>query len=219
MIMDTEKKGVVERKISRIIKKYNIREKLDPMDSNYIFLLLEKSISLCYIIPSHYYLYIDNYSVKNFRKVKMLFASDGQRKLPLSKSKLIEELFPTKSKLSPEEKHIGDVKRAARNIIEIQIKMYRDCIKLPITCPLSQKKLTNWKLIHIDHKEPFINLFNDWLETNNINPQEIKLSGPQNQKTFKEETLKNSWYKYHLENAVLQCVYSKANLKKSNKIL
>jgi len=217
--MDTEKKGVVEKKISGIIKKYNIREKLDPMDSNYIFSLLEKSISLCYIIPSHYYLYIDNYSVKNFRKVKMIFASDGRRKLPLSKSKLIGELFPAKSRLSPEEKHLGDVKRAARNIIEIQIKMYRDTIQLPVTCPLSQKKLTNWRLIHIDHSLPFINLFNDWLEKNDINPQEIKLSGPQNQKTFKDVNLRKSWYDYHMEIANLQCVYSKANLKKSNKIL
>lgn len=217
--METEKKGVVERNISEIIKKYNIREKLDNSDSNYIFSLLKNSTSLCYIIPSHYYLFVDNYKVKNFRRVKMIFATDGQRKMPLSKSKLIGELFPTKSKLSPEEKHIGDVKRAARNIIEIQIKMFRDCIELPIDCPLSQKKLTNWKLIHVDHFFPFINLFNNWLEENNINPIEIKLAGPQNKKIFKEETLKNSWYEYHLKNAVLQCVYSKANLKKSNKIL
>lgn len=217
--METEKKGVVEKNLSEIIKKYGIREKLDNSDANYIFSLLEKSNSLCYIIPSHYYLFVDNYKVKNFRRVKMIFATDGRRKMPLSKSKLIRELFPAKSKLSPEEKHIGDVKRAARNIIEIQIKMYRDCIELPIDCPLSQKKLTNWKLIHVDHREPFINLFNDWLEKNDINPREIKLSGPQNKKTFKDVTLRKSWYDYHLETANLQCVYSKANLKKSNKII
>lgn len=211
------KKCEIERGISGIIKKYRVGEKIDKIDSAYIFSLLEKTNSLCYIIPGHYYLYIDNYSIKNFRKVKMIFANDGQRKIPLSKSKIIGELFPSKSKLSPEEKHIGNVKRAARNIIEIQIKMYRDTIELPIQCPLSQKKLTNWKLIHVDHREPFISLFNDWLEINDINPEEIKLSGPINQKTFKDENLRKSWYNYHLEKANLQCVYSKANLKKSDK--
>lgn len=213
------KKYEIESRISEIIKKYGIREKLDNCDTNYIFSLLEKTNSFCYIIPSHYYLYIDNYSVKNFRKVKMIFANDGRRKIPLSKGKIIGELFPSKSKLSPEEKHIGNVKKAARNIIEIQIRMYRETIELPVQCPLSFKKLTNWRLIHVDHREPFISLFNNWLEINDINPGEIKLSGPVNKKTFKDENLRKSWYNYHLENANLQCVYSKANLKKSDKIL
>lgn len=217
--METEKKGVVEKNLSKIIKKYGIREKLDNSDANYIFSLLEKSNSLCYIIPSHYYLYTDLCKIKDFRKVKMIFATDGNRKIPISKSRLLADLFPPKFKQSPEDIHLAAVKRAARNIIEIQIKMFRDCIELPIDCPLSQKKLTNWKLIHVDHREPFIDLFNDWLEKNDINPQEIKLSGPQNKKTFKDENLRKSWYEYHLETANLQCVYSKANLKKSNKIL
>lgn len=212
------KKTEINKKISMIVNKYKVNTHLDKLDSEFIYELLDKTKTYNHIIPNYSYLYIGNYKIANNRRVKMIFANDGNRNYPISKGKLINELFPPKSSLTSDEKHINNVKKAARNIINSQIKQFRESVELPITCPLSHKILKNWRLIHIDHDIPFSILFDNWMEELNISPLDIELCGPKNNKTFKNVDLLKSWYLYHLKNAKLQCVYSKANLIKSNKI-
>lgn len=211
------KKTAINKKISQIIKSYSVNTKLDNIDSDFFFSLFKTTEKLNYIEKNHYFLYVANYKISGGRYVKMLFASDGHRKIPISKSKLLNELFPKKSKLTIEESHINNVKIAARNVINPQIKEYRENISLPIICPLSLKKINNWKFIHIDHVIPFSKLFNDWLDSLGISPLDIELCGPKNFKTFKDIYLKNSWYEFHKRHADLQCVNAKHNILKSNK--
>jgi hypothetical protein len=73
-------------------------------------------------------------------------------------------------------------------------------------------------MIHIDHEYPFSLLLDNWLKINKFLPQDIKLKGSVNNKTFADNSICVSWVKYHLEFAVLQCLYHKANLQKSNKL-
>lgn len=212
-----EKKKQVGERFSAILKSYGVKSKLSAEDSQYIFELLGLCCKLNYIKYPEYYLYVSNYKLPTGRYVKMIYACNGSRKIPISKSKIMDELFPVKSKLTDVDKHINMVKQAARNIIEPQIREFRSSINLPVICPLSYKTLSNWSLVHIDHQVPFSKLFENWLEINNLFPGDISLSGPKNNKTFKSESLRDSWYLYHLNNAVLQCVDSKFNLYKSNK--
>ena len=209
------KKNEVNNIISHIVKKYNINSKILGEDSIKIFELLELCPKLNYIKSEYYYLYVSNYKIPG-RNIKMIFATDGRKKIPLSKSKIINELFPPK--INKVSYHINNVKKAARNIIKNQISNFREGISLPLICPLSHKKLTNWKLIHVDHKIPFSILFSNWLDENRLSPLDIKLKGGVNNKTFADINLTNNWYLYHQEKSILQCVHYKANLEKSNKL-
>lgn len=197
--------------LREIIKKNG---KLSIDDSKIIYKILHSSEKYSFIDES-YFFYISNYKLPNNRPVKMIFASNGQKKIPLPKNKLISEVFPSKRK----ESHSSRVKKAARNIIYPQIKTYRDRVELPIICPLSHNTLYSWRDIHIDHVVPFIYLFNSWLEELNMPIDDVELIGPPSNKVFKNKRLTESWYNYHLLHANLQCVDSRFNLLKSDSII
>lgn len=213
-------KASFEEWLSKLLKKTQCGTVLSAYYANILFELLKNSTSYPNIKPPHHYFKVDNYTIAGGRRVKMIFACAGNATMPLPKSKLINAIWPPKSKKKPNQAqtHLAQFKGAARYIITQQISEYRDSIELPIKCPLSLKNLRTWKEIHVDHKYPFINLLEEWLEFYDLNPQEIKLVGPPSAKTFADESLSRSWYDWHKEKAVLQAVHSKANLKKGRKL-
>lgn len=199
--------------LKEIFVKYRAGQFLDHYDCELLKLILENSCNFrnIYNQIDKYKFKIDCYKIANGRSIKMIWACLNGQCIPLPKGKLL-------AKKPPKYNHLAAVKSAARLIIEPQIKLYRQFIELPIICPLSGKKLTNWSQIHIDHKIPFSILFENWCDDCNIDPSAITLSGPRTAKKFSDKSLEKRWFDYHLNTAELQAVYKKSNLRKGAKI-
>lgn len=215
-------KKQAEEFISSITKKYRVGRSIKNLDLDLLKLILSLSPKYRNIFEKvdEYCFKIDNYSIATGRKVKMIFACLAKNPnvcLPISKSKLISSIWPPKKKKA-DDLHLAAVKSAARLIITPQIKKFRESVELPTRCALTQKKLTNWTNIHIDHIEPFSILFSQWLDINNLNPYDIALCGAQTAKTFVDEGLIKSWYDFHQTHASLQAVHKTANLKKGARV-
>lgn len=213
-------KSQVNKFISDVTKdKYEIGDYLDSTDTSITLEILALSSKFSNITANkdYYKFKVDNYRIASGRKVRMLWACHGKHCMPIPKSQLMSSIWPPKKKQTKEQIHLAQFKQAARQIIGRQIKKFREGIELPISCPISKKKLSNWSSIHIDHIEPFSKLLEEWLDLNNLNPYEIALVGPATNKNFKDESLIRSWYEFHEKRAQLQAVYSKANLSKGAK--
>jgi hypothetical protein len=167
------------------------------------------------------------------RKVKMMgFCSDipSMRKCyPISKKKLIDTAYPPKIK-NLASYHRQQVLNTARRVINNQIEEFKKdwdekakqyLINRDYTnyseftkCAISGVNLDAVQRTAVDHKVPFIKLFEDWMEENNLSPEKIQLKGYN--KGFKDTSLQNSWEHYHRKNAELQMTESSANRRKSD---
>lgn len=69
--------------------------------------------------------------------------------------------------------------------------------------------------VHVDHVYPFSYMVDDWLSQNNYEQTFLC-----NNKLWVKanRSVTDNWFAYHKENAMLQLVSAKANLKKSNKL-
>lgn len=82
-------------------------------------------------------------------------------------------------------------------------------------CPLTGKTL--FGATHVDHKEPFSKLVEQWAEQCLVNLCKQKLAGRGQTKIFADGNLNESWQEWHRQHAVLQIVTAKANLSKGAK--
>lgn len=214
-------KKQVDNFLKQLCSDYCEGQYLNSLDSGILLeiLALSKKFSNISEHGTHYTFKVENYRIANGRKVKMIWACRGKHCMPIPKSQLLSNIWPPKKKQSKEQIHIAQVKQAARGAIGFQISRFRESIELPITCPLTLKKLTNWSSIHIDHIEPFSKLLEEWLDFHDLNPYDIALEGPKTAKTFKDKSLLKSWSDFHQTHARLQAVHSKANLRKGAKTL
>jgi hypothetical protein len=114
-------------------------------------------------------------------------------------------------------KHIGDVKQAMRFIIKQQINEFRnDCFntKKYLVCPILNINFSI-KTCHIDHAPPktFDVLVFDFLSMNNLNFNDIELLDINGIfSTFKNTELRDKWYQYHKENAIIRATHKAGNL-------
>lgn len=122
-----------------------------------------------------------------------------------------------------------EVLKAMRNMIKYQIVNHRknhkkamrealknndteEFIRLS-TCPYSGNKISSMKT-HVHHAgKPFIQLVEEWLQENNLQIDTIKLKGRNSFKKFKDESLEDSWCRYHSENSVLEIISAVENMR------
>lgn len=209
-------KTTVSKLWSSMTKTYKVDSKFTSDDRKLVYHLLSMTSSFCHITESDYEITVKLIPIKNVKKIRMICGVRKQDEfiIPIPKSKLLSQLFP--KKISKPNKFSALLK-ASRNIIKPQIDSFRESISLPTICPLSGKKLTHWGMIHIDHLYPLSSLLKDWLNENNLTPEDITLKGTKNAKVFKDENYYKSWFDYHLNNAFLQPVFKSANLSKGNR--
>lgn len=218
--MEKQSKKVTEQILKEIIKSTRLNCKMNDENTKRFINILKHSSAYgnIYLNADKYFFKVANYTIANGKRVRMIFAclKYNEQCMPISKTKLLDSIYGKKKKTEQQKiaSYISDVKAAARNEIDYQIREYRETVELPIRCPLSGRKLTNWSNIHVDHKDPFIDLFMDWLDMLGINPIDIVLDGPATNRRFRSEELKQSWRNYHNDNAILQAVSRKANLRK-----
>lgn len=80
-------------------------------------------------------------------------------------------------------------------------------------CPYSGNKISSMKT-HVHHAgKPFIQLAEEWLSSNNLKFDTIKLKGRDSFKIFKDGRLEESWCRYHTENAELEIISAVENMR------
>jgi hypothetical protein len=162
--------------------------------------------------------YLRNVEIAGGRRVKMLSLERGGTRQPISKSKLVEALYPTKkiaTTATPEEKHYNNVKRAMRGGILHQMKLFRDSVNFPIICCITGKKLRPGVATDVDHVgTTFSEIADCFLTENKLKYTDIALVGPPTAKKFRLETLWESWKRFHNEKARYAIVLASANRSK-----
>jgi hypothetical protein len=136
-------------------------------------------------------------------------------KIPVSKAKVLEELFPSKTKKDPLVVKVGQVRQALRMAVDDQIKEFRNSVVYPTVCVETGGILTKRSRTHVDHYEiPFVQLVEDWLNSLDLYYSTLVLVGPPTAKRLLDESLTKSWGEYHREFARLALVDASANMKK-----
>jgi hypothetical protein len=154
------------------------------------------------------------------RKVKMLSLERGITRQPVGKSKLVDELYPTKrivTSATPEEKHYNAVKAAMRGGILNQLKEYRDTVSLPTICSISGLKIRKGQRTDVDHVGmTFSEIADKFISEQDLCYTDITLCGPPTAKRFKDSEMWEDWQEFHRENARYSLVCEKANRSKGS---
>lgn len=162
--------------------------------------------------------YLRNVEIAGGRKVKMLSLERAGTRQPISKSKLVEALYPTKkiaTAATAEEKHYNAVKSAMRGAVKDQLKRFRDQVELPCVCCLTGKQIRRGMRTDVDHTGlSFSEIADIFMTENKLKYTDIALVGPPTAKKFRLEALWESWKKFHNEKARYAIVLASANRSK-----
>jgi hypothetical protein len=162
--------------------------------------------------------YLRNVEIAGGRKVKMLSLERAGTRQPISKSKLVETLYPTKkvaSTASAEEKHYNAVKTAMRGAVTDQLKSFRDSVELPCVCCLTGKQIRRGMRTDVDHTGmSFSEIADLFLLKNKIRYTDLSLVGPPTAKRFKSDSLWQMWKDFHRGKARYAIVLASANRSK-----
>jgi hypothetical protein len=164
--------------------------------------------------------YLRNVDIAGGRKVKMLSLERTGTKQPVSKSKLIDALYPPKkiaTTATPEEKNFNAVKVAMRNGVALQLKAFRDSVTLPTLCIETGFKIRKGMKTDVDHiGMPFSEIAEKFVASKGLKYTDITLVGPPTGKYIKDDQLRGEWVAFHMAHARYALVCSSANRSKGN---
>jgi len=164
--------------------------------------------------------HLRNVEIAGGRKVKMLSLERGVTRQPVSKSKLIDALYPAKkiaTTATPEEKHFNAVKAAMRNGVKDQLKEFRNSATLPTICYLSGKSLRRGMKTDVDHvSASFAEIADSFVRMKGMAYTDFSLVGPPTSKRFKDDLLWKEWAEYHRQKAKFALVCASANRSKGS---
>jgi hypothetical protein len=214
-------KGEYTDKVGNIITNHRAGSKLIGEPRDFVLRscrLTEKWLKLA--SDPEVQVYLRNVDLAGGRKVKMLSLERGSTRQPISKSKLVDALYPAKkiaTTATPEEKHFNAVKASMRHAVSNQLKGFRDIQALPIDCYLTGKKIRRGMKTDVDHVgTPFSQLCDLFLSEKNLKYVDIALCGPPTAKRFKDVVLWEEWKGFHQERARFALVCASANRSKGN---
>lgn len=162
--------------------------------------------------------YLRNVDIAGGRKVKLISLERGDSKQPVSKSKLVDALYPPKkikTSATEEERNFNMVKMAMRQGIASQLQYFRENLPLPTICNITGRKLVRGNKTDVDHVGlSFAEISDNFVKQKNLVYTDIALTGPPTGKVFKDKELWEEWKDYHYDNAVLALVCASANRSK-----
>ena len=164
--------------------------------------------------------YLRNVDIAGGRKVKMLSLERSGTKQPVSKSKMIDALYPVKkiaTTATPEEKHYNSVKGAMRNAVHYQLKAFRDAVNYPCVCSITGKQIRKGQKTDIDHcGMSFSEIADRFIASKSLTYSDVPLMGPPTGKSFKDKQLWGEWVHFHMANARYSLVCASANRSKGS---
>jgi len=214
-------KGEYSTKLSRIIANHRVNSRLigEPLEFILRSCRLTDQWQKLGADPETV-VYLRNVDISAGRKIKMLSLERSGTKQPVSKSKLIDALYPVKkiaTTATAEEKHYNGVKAAMRRAVTSQLTGFRDLQALPVECYLTGKHIRRGMRTDVDHVgTPFSALCDQFLTLHNLKYTDIVLIGPPTNKHFKDTVLWVAWQDYHREHARYALVCASANRSKGN---
>lgn len=163
------------------------------------------------------------FQAKGVKGVVMI-SPNSKTEIWLGKAKIVDTLFPPKK---PTPLHVKDRKNviaALRQLINPQIKTYKDSVRRQLNGPMGHKlrcALTGDHICmgeyHIDHRYPFKNLVEDWCRQVGKDLEHIDVVCRGTKCYLKDNQLAESFYDYHMMHAQLQVTTAKANMEKGAK--
>ena len=164
--------------------------------------------------------YLRNVDIAGGRKVKMLSLERTGTKQPVSKSKLIDALYPPKkiaTTATLEEKNFNAVKVAMRNGVALQLKAFRDSVTLPTLCIETGFKIRKGMKTDVDHiGMPFSEIADKFVASKGLKYTDITLVGPPTGKYIKDDQLRGEWVAFHMANARYALTLASANRSKGS---
>jgi hypothetical protein len=151
----------------------------------------------------------------------VMITAKSKREIWLGKGKVVEALFPKKVETPTYVQNKREALMAMRQIIEPQIKTFRQSVlrqikKKPLRCPVSHDFLEAAEF-HIDHRYPFKNLVQEWCRDMHVDLENLQVYCRGTKCYMRETDLAESWFDYHMMHAQLQALSAKANLEKGAK--
>ena len=212
-------KGEYTEKLGRIITNHRANSKLLGEPKEFVLRscrLSEQWLKLAGDPETE--VYLRNVDIAGGRKVKMLSLERTGTKQPVSKSKLVDALYPAKkiaTTATPEEKHFNAVKAAMRNGVKDQIKAFRNSLNMPQICYITGSLLRPGARTDVDHVGvPFSQIADDFMFSESLKYTDIALVGPPTNKKFKDSELWKTWMDYHRKVARYSVVSASANRSK-----
>lgn len=158
---------------------------------------------------------VRNITIARGRRVRMLCLELGNQQQPISKSRIVEFIYPTKSRTKKKNTYVSEVRKSMRFLIKDQIITFRKNAKFPRVCPITNSTIKKGQKVDVDHFfKPFIQIADEFLQNKNLKYTDIKLEGPSTAKVFKDKQLQEEWQTYHKENAHLAILLSSTNRSK-----
>ncbi len=214
-------KGEYSDKLGRIISNHRANSKLIGEPAEFVLRscrLVETWMKLAG--DPEVKVYLRNVDIAGGRKVKMISLERGGTKQPVSKSKLVDALYPAKktaTSATQEEKHYNAVKAAMRNGVSDQLRTFRESVKLPVLCYLSGMHIRQGTKTDVDHVEkPFSEICDCFVRQKNLCYTDIALIGPPTAKRFKNDQLWAEWQAYHEFHARYALALASANRSKGS---
>lgn len=151
-----------------------------------------------------------------------MITPNSKREVWLGKGQVVGALFPRTTTTPTYVQNKRDALAAMRQIIDPQISEFRKSVNRQlkrgraIRCPLSKICISagEW---HVDHIYPFTNLVEEWCREEGVDLERIDVSCRGVKCKFKDSTLAESWWDYHITHARLQALSAEENLKKGKK--
>lgn len=154
----------------------------------------------------------------------VMVSPNSKTEIWLGKAKIIDTLFPKSAPVPLHKKTKQDVISALRQLIDPQIKAYKDSVRRQLNGPFRHKircSITGEHICmgeyHIDHKYPFKNIVEDWCREIGKDLEHIDVVRRGTKCYLRDSELAESFYDYHMIHSQLQVTTAKANLSKGAK--
>ena len=214
-------KGEYSDKLGKIITNHRANSKLigEPLDFVLRSCRLTETWGKLGTDPETV-VYVRNVEISAGRKVKMIVLERKGSQQPVSKSKLVDALYPVRkvsTAATPEEKNFNAVKVAMRNGVALQLKAFRDSVTLPTICPETGLKIRKGMKTDIDHLGmPFSEIADKFVASKGLKYTDIILVGPPTGKYIKDDQLRGEWVAFHMANARYALTLASANRSKGS---
>jgi len=151
----------------------------------------------------------------------VMISPNSKTEIWVGKTNVVSALFPRKKPIDVNAKHKSDITKALRQLIDPQIKAFRQELNNKVKSSTAKCALTGQILkfgeYHIDHRYPFKNLVQDWARKEGLDLERIDVSCRGTKCRLKDSKIARSFSDYHQNVAELQATTAVANLAKGSK--
>lgn len=112
----------------------------------------------------------------------------------------------------------GKVCEALRFVVRPQMHAFRDAMGLPVQCSVTGVDIVNRKELHIDHKNPFWLLLEQFSHEREVDLSVLETRGNGERLELVDEEVSGAFEEFHRQHAELQPVLKDVNVAKGGRV-